>query len=52
MSVANTVTQLNGLFKEVYADKLKDLQPDGVMLYNMIPFAPKEKATGNLNSLA
>ena len=52
MSVTNTVSALNGLFKEVYADKLKDLQPDGVMLYNTIPFAPKEKATGNLYHLA
>jgi hypothetical protein len=48
MSQVNTVSALNGLFKEVYSDKLHDLIPDGVMLYNLIPFAPKEKATGNL----
>jgi hypothetical protein len=48
MAAENTVSQLNGLFKEVYGDKLKDLVPDGVMLYNMIPFVGKDKATGNL----
>lgn len=48
MAADNNVTQLNGLFKEVYADKLQDLIPDGVMLHNLIPFVPKDKATGNL----
>ena len=48
MSAENTVSQLNGLFKEVYGDKLKDLIPDGVLLYNMVPFIGKDKATGNL----
>ena len=44
----NTVGNLNGLFKEVYADKLKELIPDGVKLLNMIPFVSKEKQGGNL----
>lgn len=43
-----TVGNLNGLFKEVYADKLKELIPDGVKLLNMIKFGPKEKSLGNL----
>lgn len=48
MSQANTVATLNGNFKEVYADKIKDLVPDGVKLYNMIDFEGGEKATGNI----
>lgn len=46
-SSANTLDTLNGLFKEVYAKELKDLIPDGVVLYNMIPFAQKEASLGN-----
>ena len=34
----NAIGNLNGLFKEVYADKLKELIPDGVKLLNMIKF--------------
>lgn len=46
---ANTFSDtLNGLFKEKYADKLENLIPDGVKLYNKIPFASKEKQPGNL----
>lgn len=44
----NTVGNLNGLFKEVYADKLENLIPDGVKLLNKIKFMSKEKAPGNL----
>lgn len=44
----NSVGTLNGLFKEVYADKMKDLIPDGVKLLNMIKFSSKEKSLGNL----
>lgn len=47
-SSANTVTTLNGNFKEVYAPKLKNLVPDGVKLYNMIPFQQESKQLGNL----
>lgn len=43
-----TVGNLNGLFKEVYADKLKELIPDGVKLLTMIKFGAKEKSLGNL----
>lgn len=44
----NTVGNLNGLFKEVYADKLQELIPDGVKLLNMVDFISKEKQGGNL----
>ena len=44
----NGVGNLNGLFKEVYADKMKDLIPDGVKLLNLIRFSSKEKSLGNL----
>ena len=45
---ANTIDTLNGMFKEVYADKIENLIPDGVKLYNMIPFNKESKALGNL----
>lgn len=47
-SSANTVSTLNGNFKETYAGKIENLIPDGVKLYNMIPFQPKGKQPGNL----
>lgn len=43
----NTVGNLNGFFKEQYADKLKDLIPEGLKIINAIPFAAKEKQGGN-----
>lgn len=43
-----TVGNLNGLFKETYADKLKDLVPDGVKLLNKVAFVAKDKMPGNL----
>lgn len=45
---ANVLSTLNGLFKERYADKLQELIPDGVKLYNKIKFNSKDKAPGNL----
>lgn len=42
-----TVGNLNGLFKETYADKLENLIPDQVKIMNMIPFMSKEKQPGN-----
>jgi hypothetical protein len=48
MSSPNVVTSLNGLFKEAYADKLKELIPDGVKLLNRIKFMSKDKQPGNL----
>jgi hypothetical protein len=44
----NVVGNLNGLFKEVYADKLHELIPEGLKLVNMIKFFSKEKMGGNL----
>lgn len=44
----NTVGNLNGLFKETYADKMQELIPDGVKLLNKIKFMAKEKQPGNL----
>lgn len=46
-NTVNTVSQLNGLFKEVYADKVRDLTPEGYKLYNMIPFASADKLGNN-----
>jgi hypothetical protein len=43
----NNLQTLNGLFKEVYADKLENLIPDGVMLLKRIPFVSKEKQNGS-----
>jgi hypothetical protein len=48
MSQANTLSTLNGLFKESYADKLGELIPDGVKILNKIKFMSKEKQPGNL----
>ena len=44
----NNLTTLNGLFKEVYANKLENLIPDGVKLLNMIPFVSRAHQEGNL----
>lgn len=45
---AGTVGTLNGLFKEAYADKMKELIPDGVKLLNLIDFSGRERDLGNL----
>jgi hypothetical protein len=42
MAVANTLDTLNGLFKQVYADQLQDLIPDGVKLLTMIDFSKRD----------
>lgn len=47
MAQYNQVDTLNGLFKTVYADKIKDLIPEGVKLLKMIPFSSAQKALGN-----
>lgn len=46
-TTANTLSSLNGMFKEAYADKLKELIPDGVKLLNKIKFMAKDKQPGN-----
>lgn len=44
----NTVGNLNGFFKEVYAEKLHELIPEGLKLVNLIKFIAKDKMGGNL----
>lgn len=44
---ANTVSTLNGLFKEVYAADIKDLVPSQVKMINMVPFSAGDKQLGN-----
>ncbi len=43
-----TLGTLNGLFKEQYANKLENLQPDGVKILKQVKFAPRDKQPGNL----
>lgn len=45
---AGTLGTLNGMFKEQYAEKMKELIPDGVKLLNLIDFAGRERDLGNL----
>lgn len=47
MSANNNLTTLNGLFKEVYADKLENIIPDGVKLLKSISFVSKDKQNGS-----
>ena len=47
-SGANSLSSLNGLFKERYADKMQRLIPDGKKLLKEIPFLPKDRQPGNL----
>lgn len=44
---ANNVTTLNGLFKEVYAAKIKDLVPTQTKMVNMVDFVGGDKQLGN-----
>jgi len=46
-AAANQYKDMNALFKEVYADKVKELIPDGVKLLNLIDFMAKDKQPGN-----
>jgi hypothetical protein len=48
MGANNNLTTLNGLFKEVYANKLENLIPDGVKMLNMVPFVSRQHQEGNL----
>ena len=43
---ANTLENLNGLYKKVYDGKLENLIPDGSKLLNAIKFVRKEKRPG------
>lgn len=46
MSAVNTATTLNALYKDVYADKLKDLVPSATKLINLVPFKLVDKQLG------
>lgn len=46
MAQNNDFQTLNAHFKEVYSDKIKDLIPEGVKLYNSIEFIGAEKQNG------
>jgi hypothetical protein len=46
MAAQNTVDTLNGLFREVYSDKIKDLVPSNVKLSNLVPFKMGDKQLG------
>ena len=48
MAGENTVSTLNGLFKEVYADKLENLIPEGTKFMQKIPFSARKKELGSL----
>lgn len=44
---AHDLNSLNGLFKEVYADSLENLIPEGVKLMPRVKFVPRAKQPGN-----
>lgn len=47
VDVANDfTTQLNGLFKLVYADSVKDLSPDNVKISKLVPFVSQKNRNG------
>lgn len=48
MSQNNDFSSLNAIYKESYADKVKDLIPDGVKLLEKIEFMSAERQPGNL----
>jgi len=45
---SNVTGTLNGLFKDVYADKLENLIPEGTKLMQKIPFSSRKKELGSL----
>ena len=47
MAGENTVTTLNGLFKELYADSISDVKPKGLHLNRDISFVERDKMPGN-----
>ena len=47
MATTNDFDTLNAIYKEAYADRVKDLIPEGVKVLNMIKFQPSEKQPGN-----
>lgn len=49
MAGENTFTSLNANFKQVYADNIKNLIPDGVRLVEAIPFEERSKLGNEYN---
>ena len=47
MAQYTTPAQLDGLFKEIYADKIINLIPDTAKLVKRIPFVSADKENGN-----
>lgn len=45
---SNTLSTLNGMFKEVYADKIENLIPEGTKLMQKVPFSARKKELGSL----
>ena len=48
MAGENTVQTLNGLFKEVYAEKIENLIPEGTKFMQKVPFSNRKKELGSL----
>ena len=49
MASADTFNDtLNGMFKEVYASKIRDLVPDGLKLLQAVDFNEQSSTLGNL----
>lgn len=48
MAGENTVSTLNGLFKEVYSEKLKNLIPEGTKFMQKVEFSERSKQLGSL----
>lgn len=46
-AIETAQNSLNGLYKEVYADKIKDLIPESDVFLKGIPFVSKEQREGN-----
>jgi len=47
--MANEVATLNGLYKDRYADKVQDLVPDHIKLYNAVKFNESKKMGNSYN---
>ena len=49
MSIVNNLAAMNGLFKEIYADKMANLIPNGVLLMKDIAFSERNKLGKTFN---
>lgn len=48
MAGENTIGTLNGLFKDIYADKLENLIPEGTKFMKKVPFSARKRELGSL----